>query len=504
MEHPPSVSPRRNRSTAVAVALVAVRVLALALAATGCASRPAITAAPATAPVALSDAQRQANLESFDQVWTTIRDKHFDPKLNGADWNAARAEFRPKVEAATNEDQVRAAIIGLIATLHETHFGLIPAESYDVVSGGSKSDEKSSSKSSATGEKTAAASPPKPAHHDPAESGTLGLELRVVDGAALISRIAPGSPAADAGVRTGWELLAVDSKYLAPVLLKAGKLHTGTSIPTVVYQERYIESLLDVEVGQSSRLVFRDGDSHIRVFNLTAAQAPGALSTFGNLPPMRVDTERRLLPGNIGYMSLSIWLDPARVFKFWQASMAEFASADGIIIDLRGNPGGLGAMSMGIGGFYVADRNVKLGTMIMRTGEMRFVLNPQPRPYAGPVAILVDELSMSTSEIFAGGMRDIGRAKIFGTKTPGAALPSAIEKLPNGDGFQYAYANYLSASGIALEGNGVTPDESTPLTRAALLAGKDPALDAAVEWIASKPSPMLPKKSPTASAGASN
>jgi carboxyl-terminal processing protease len=219
---------------------------------------------------------------------------------------------------------------------------------------------------------------------------------------------------------------------------------------------------------------------------------------------MRVDTERRLLPGTIGYMSLSIWLDPARVFKFWQASMAEFASADGIIIDLRGNPGGLGAMSMGIGGFYVADRNVKLGKMIMRTGEMRFVLNPQPRPYAGPVAILVDELSMSTSEIFAGGMRDIGRAKIFGTKTPGAALPSAIEKLPNGDGFQYAYANYLSASGIALEGNGVTPDESTPLTRAALLAGKDPALDAAVEWIASKPSPMLPKKSPTASAGASN
>jgi carboxyl-terminal processing protease len=55
--------------------------------------------------------------------------------------------------------------------------------------------------------------------------------------------------------------------------------------------------------------------------------------------------------------------------------------------------------------------------------------------------------------------------------------------LPNGDGFQYAIANYVSEGGKPLEGLGVTPDIETPLSREALLGGHDQALDAAVAWI---------------------
>ncbi len=99
--------------------------------------------------------------------------------------------------------------------------------------------------------------------------------------------------------------------------------------------------------------------------------------------------------------------------------------------------------------------------------------------------MLVDELSMSTSEIFAGGLKDLKRARVFGTKTPGAALPSTVEVLPNGDRFQYAFANYISAGGKPLEGAGVVPDVETPLTRDLLLEGRDPAVEAAVCWIRS-------------------
>jgi carboxyl-terminal processing protease len=95
-------------------------------------------------------------------------------------------------------------------------------------------------------------------------------------------------------------------------------------------------------------------------------------------------------------------------------------------------------------------------------------------------------LSMSTSEIFAGGMKDIGRARVFGTATPGAALPSAIERLPNGDGFQYAFANYISAGGKALEGLGVQPDEVVGYDASELRAGRDPVVEAAVKWILSE------------------
>lgn len=143
-------------------------------------------------------------------------------------------------------------------------------------------------------------------------------------------------------------------------------------------------------------------------------------------------------------------------------------------------------MSMGLGGWLISARDQKLGTMTTRDGSMMFVLNPRPLPFTGPVAILVDELSMSTSEILAGGLKDLNRARVFGTKTPGAALPSRIDILPNGDRFQYAFANYISTGGKPLEGLGVVPDTEVPLTRAALLGGHDPALDAAVAWVRSR------------------
>jgi carboxyl-terminal processing protease len=81
-------------------------------------------------------------------------------------------------------------------------------------------------------------------------------------------------------------------------------------------------------------------------------------------------------------------------------------------------------------------------------------------------------------------MQDLKRARVFGMRTAGAALPSMFERLPNGDGFQYAIANYISEGGKQLEGNGVIPDETVGPSRRALLEGRDPALDRALEWIA--------------------
>jgi len=117
---------------------------------------------------------------------------------------------------------------------------------------------------------------------------------------------------------------------------------------------------------------------------------------------------------------------------------------------------------------------------------LRFVVNPRLPAFRGPLAILVDGSSASTSEIFAGGMQDLKRARVFGTRTAGAALPSFIEKLPNGDGFQTAAADYISEGGKRLEGLGVTPDVVVAPTRDSLLAGRDVALEAAVNWIHTK------------------
>ena len=107
----------------------------------------------------------------------------------------------------------------------------------------------------------------------------------------------------------------------------------------------------------------------------------------------------------------------------------------------------------------------------MRHGTINFVLNPQTVKYTKPVAILVDGLQRIDIRDPAQGLRDLDRAQVFGTPTAGAALPSTITDLPNGDGFQYAFANYTSYGGEVLEGRGVQPDQMVAPTRASPVGG---------------------------------
>jgi carboxyl-terminal processing protease len=129
--------------------------------------------------------------------------------------------------------------------------------------------------------------------------------------------------------------------------------------------------------------------------------------------------------------------------------------------------------------------------MKTRDSELKFVANPRlvnargerVAHYAGPVAILVDGLSGSASECFAGGMQSIRRARVFGETTMGHALPALFDRLPNGDVLIHAYGDFVTADGTRLEGRGVVPDETVVPARDDLLAGRDPALAAALSWI---------------------
>jgi carboxyl-terminal processing protease len=164
------------------------------------------------------------------------------------------------------------------------------------------------------------------------------------------------------------------------------------------------------------------------------------------------------------------------------------------VIDLRGNPGGIGGMANGLSG-YLFDKEASLGKMQMRSGYQNFHVTPQknaPTPiFTGPLVILQDYGSASTSEVFAAGLQDLGRAFVIGERSAGAALPSFIEKLPTGGLFQYAVGDFKTSKGTLIEGRGVLPNLVAPPTRAALLAGRDLALEAALARIT-----KLQKRSP--------
>jgi carboxyl-terminal processing protease len=111
------------------------------------------------------------------------------------------------------------------------------------------------------------------------------------------------------------------------------------------------------------------------------------------------------------------------------------------------------------------------------------MVQPRPETFEGPVAVLVDGMSGSASEFFAGGLQDFKRARIIGERTMGQALPGQLRRLPNGDMLMYAAANFVFTSGRILEGVGVVPDEEVQPNREALLRGEDLVLKAAVKWI---------------------
>lgn len=490
-----------KRCRAVLKTVSAVVLAGSVVVSTGCQTAKTVPSTPAAVVSAtLTPAQRQANVESFGLVWQLVRDRHYDPKLNGVDWNAVRDELRPKMEAATTEEQARAILTEMISRLGQSHMAVLPAAAYTAEEnenagpagggdGAGKGSEGvaggSAGASAGSSAGTSAASAGSVVKEESDRPGTVGIDLRVEKGRAIVTSVAEGSPAAKAGVGMGWEVVSVGRANVRRGLSRMTE-EAGVGMPLSAIQSMQIRSLVNGEVGRTVHIGFLNGQDKAVTKSLVAVEPDGVAVKFGQLPEVNLELRKKLLPGDIAYISTNIWLDPIRTMKFVESAINEYPTAKGFIIDLRGNPGGLGVMAMGMGGFFVTERNQVLGEMKMRQGNQRFILNPRKPSFSGPVAILIDDLSASTSEIFAGGMRDIGRARVFGTRSAGAALPSVIEILPNGDRFQYVFANYTSANGSVLEGNGVVPDVVVPFDRAALLRGEDPVVEKARAWIMSQ------------------
>jgi carboxyl-terminal processing protease len=413
--------------------------------------------ATSAAPNQLTQKQRQLNIDSFEYVWTTVRDKHWQAKPAGLDWQAVHDELRPSMENTTTMQAARAVLNDMLQRLRETHFAIIPSDLYSDLNGSGGKGEI-----------------------------TTGIDVRIAGSDVLVTSVEAGSSAAREHVQPGWQILKIGSIDLAPVIEKLNQAYAQSSLRELVLREAIL-SRLGSKTEEPTTVVFLDGANRRITKSLNQGKPRGELSQFGYLYPMHVWFDSsKVANGEVGYVKFNLFLDPARVMNLFGEAVEGCKTCRGFIIDLRGNPGGIGAMAMGMAGWFIDQPDRRLGTLSMRDTTLKFVVNPRVYTFAGPLAILMDGTSASTSEILAGGLKDLGRARIFGTPSAAAALPSVFEMLPNGDGFQYAIANYISEGGKPLEGLGVTPDVEASLTREALLSGKDPALDAAIAWIANQ------------------
>ncbi|MEW5917002.1 MAG: S41 family peptidase [Gemmatimonadota bacterium] len=407
---------------------------------------------------------------TFDSVWTRIRQTYYDTTFKGLDWSAVRRELRPRAERAATRAQLRVVIMDMLARLGDSHMTVLPREF---------------------------SAPAPDDSDDDSQPGGVGIEARIIGRSLVVWRIEPNGAAAKAGVRTGWVIDRIDDLRpdSAIAQLKAER-NPRTRRTLAIQMTARLQQRFEGPANEPVAAAFRDETGAVRDVEMFRTPVLGKPIKLGHMPVLVVHASSQRLEHTptvgscVGVMRFNYWLLP--VMSQLASAMSSFEGCTGVIIDLRGNVGGLAAMLSGVSGF-LADTAVTLAVVHSRGQEIRYDVFPRRatttgarvKPFGGAIAILIDPLTVSTSEVFAAGMRQIAseRTRLFGERSAGQALPAVVYKLPTGDVLLHAVGDLRLADGTRIEGEGVRPDVEVKLRQADLLAGRDVAFEEAVRWI---------------------
>ena len=408
------------------------------------------TAAAAVLPTRLTAAERAAIL---DAAWKTVNDNYFDPTFGGKDWRAIGDEYRQKLATVEDDDTFwRQVINPMLFELGVSHLVAMPgelAEQMDLMT---------------------------------FSSGSPGMDLRRLEGQAVITRVDEGSPAEKAGLRPGLVVTAVAGRTLDELTAEAFKLPPDNERNRRGDGIQGMRGLLYGEAGTEVIVDYVDAEGRPQraAVRLAPRGSDACAQIDPLLPPACAEIEVRRLAGGTGYLRFSGFVPAA--LDGVLAGDRRIAGAPALIIDLRGNPGGALPVRKAIAGKLVG--RFKLFMRYQHRDWLEAVyLDPVDNPYQGKVVILVDELSASSSEEFAGSLQAMGRATIAGAQTPGRCLTMVMASLPAGALLSYPDGQSLTPNGRVLEDNGVIPDVEVALDRALLLEGRDSQLEAALAWL---------------------
>lgn len=258
----------------------------------------------------------------------------------------------------------------------------------------------------------------------------IGVNIADISGKIQIINVIDGTPAQSVNLQNGDIILNID-----------GKDAKGLSIAEVANLVRGPENTF------VKLTVLRDKDKLVK--NVMRKE-------------IKIKSVKSVVDKNIGYIQISSFIGSTTPNEFLEA-LEKTKDTAGLIIDLRGNTGGLLPNAIFIANLFIPDG--KLVSIVGRNGY-RYDIQAQNTDFGidKPVVVLIDGASASASEILSGALKDYHKAKLVGTRTYGKGMVQKIIPMPNETGLNLTVAKYLTPSGVDINKKGINPDVEVQFT----------------------------------------
>ncbi len=401
-------------------------------------SSPAQDTTPQKSTGTISNTDRGRALGILDGVSKGIESLYYDPKMTGLDWNGTLQRARVKIAESNSLNEALTQIAVAVSELNDSHTRFLP--------------------------------PARPYHLD------FGFDYQMVWSACLISRVRPGSDPESKGLKPGQQIISIN-----------GTAPNRRNLGSIEYLDQILDPKPDVllEIDSPATGKLKLGIKAKVTMSPDLAYRPGAGVRYDVIRKNQNVLQRMRMQwiqlGNINILRLPWFFFGAEEFYTLGKKIHK---GDGLIVDLRGNPGGSVETLKYLAGMFF-DHDVKLFDRVGRKKtEAEIAKRERPIYFPGKVIVLVDSESASASEIFARVMQLEKRGKVIGDKTSGSVMEATGYYFASSGvdyGAEVTIANLIMSDGKSLEHSGVMPDEIALPQPYDLESGRDPVLSLAAQ-----------------------
>ncbi len=428
------------------------------------------------AEAALNDFSALSYSEAFRAMVDLFRREYAYTELYELDWDALEATYAPRFAEAEDAEDAKAYALAMrdfIWEIPDGHVGMPLSHLSNLFR-----------------EET---------------DGGLGISLsELEDGRIVVSYVIDGSPAANAGMQLGAEILAWDGGSVQEAMDREfvwAHQALSTEHTLRLQQLRYITRF---SLGADVEITFRNPESEeeesVTLTTISERASFNNSSLFAGIEGWELPLEYEILPSGYGYVTIYSFSDNERLtIELWERMIETFNDEEvpGIIIDMRQNGGGSGYLADQLGAYFFNEEHILGYSSSYNEAAGEFYLDPRsedrfclpddvehPR-YAGEIAVIIAPGCFSACEFFSYNLTIDDRAAIIG-HYPTGGLGGGIDDflMPEDMTIRFTVIRALDADkNIHIEAQGLPPTVLVPVTLESLTSSSDPLLEAAEEHL---------------------